>query len=643
MKQIKHLKSKKIIFAAVGGILLLILAAGIALWPNGNADDDTIWREYLVERGDITASLSGGGTLNATGVHHGFDVDLTVEQIFVELGQEVKAGDTLATYSKEKLQDKIDELTDSLEKAQRALTDARNSKLQNTLQKELDNSGTGQSAKDTYEKQKREMENNLLLQERKIEQLQEQLETQKQDLRTAENSEDGSVDSTEIQRLKEKLEKLQYELSSLESRNEQNSSQAQLDALVQQRESLSSQLNTVKSQIDEVTGTVNRLNRLKQDLAAAEKQLSEVSTALEGLPEDDPQFSELTTKKEELEIKIAELQTEISRLPDDSARLSELISQKEELQQQIDDLNDQIDSLETSADLAADIKKKQEQIADVQAQITALTSKKEKISALKSQIQQTKENLEAAQFDLESQRLSLETLNKDYERECNQQQENQKAQDQLDSITTAGLDNGIQDAQDEVDRLREELTEAQSLLTTPVLTAKADGIVTEINYTKGEDVPGGRSIVTIGDNGEKHVSIQVSQEDIGSIEVGQSVEMQFVANPDVTLTGRVSQKSFRPTEGGSGVTYQVTIDFDEDQPDLMEGMTCNVKFILKKVESVLTLANKAITLRDGKQYVTVKLPDGSHEEREIKTGFSDGRVSEVTSGLSEGDTVVVAG
>lgn len=640
MKQIKLPKSKKIIFAAVGGILLLVLAVGIGLRPNEKADDDTIWREYLVERGDITASLSGGGTLNATGIHHGFDVDLTVEQIFVELGQEVKVGDKLATYSKEKLQDKIDELTTSLEKAQRALTGAKNSKLENALQKELDNSETGQ--KDTYEKQKWEMENNLLLQEQKIGQLQAQLKTQEQDLRSAENSGDGSVDSTEIQRLKEKLEKLQDELSKLENRNEQNSSQTQIDGLVRQRKTLSSQLNTLKSQIDEVTETVNRLKRLKQDLVAAEKQLFEVNIALEGLPENDPQFSELTTKKAELETKIAALQTEISKLPDDSERLSELISQKAELQQQINDLNAQIDSLEASADLAADIKRKQEQIADAQALLSALSSKEEKISALKNQIQQTKENLEAAQFDLESQRLSLKTLNNDYEREHNQQQENQKTQEQLDSITVAGLNNAIQDAQDEVDRLREELAEAQALLTTPALTAKADGIVTEVNYTAGEDVPGGRSIVTIGDSGEKHVTTQVAQEDIGRIEVGQTVEMQFVANPDVTLTGRVSKKSLRPTDGG-GVTYQVTIDFDEDQPDLMEGMTCNVKFILKKVENVLTLANKAITLRDGKQYVTVKLPDGSHEEREIKTGFSDGRISEVTSGLSEGDTVVVAG
>ena len=49
MKQIKLPKSKKIIFAAVGGILLLVLAVGIGLRPNEKADDDTIWREYLVE------------------------------------------------------------------------------------------------------------------------------------------------------------------------------------------------------------------------------------------------------------------------------------------------------------------------------------------------------------------------------------------------------------------------------------------------------------------------------------------------------------------------------------------------------------------------------------------------------------------
>lgn len=69
----------------------------------------------------------------------------------------------------------------------------------------------------------------------------------------------------------------------------------------------------------------------------------------------------------------------------------------------------------------------------------------------------------------------------------------------------------------------------------------------------------------------------------------------------------------------------------------------NIKFILKRVENVLTLSNKAITLRDGKQIVNVLLPDGSREEREIQTGFSDGRVSEIKSGLADGEIVVIEG
>ncbi|MGL4336089.1 MAG: HlyD family efflux transporter periplasmic adaptor subunit, partial [Turicibacter sp.] len=58
---------------------------------------------------------------------------------------------------------------------------------------------------------------------------------------------------------------------------------------------------------------------------------------------------------------------------------------------------------------------------------------------------------------------------------------------------------------------------------------------------------------------------------------------------------------------------------------------------------VLMLSNKAITLKDGKQVVNVKNEDGTVTETEITTGFSDGKNSEIISGLSEGDTVVVGG
>lgn len=251
--------------------------------------------------------------------------------------------------------------------------------------------------------------------------------------------------------------------------------------------------------------------------------------------------------------------------------------------------------------------------------------------------------VEAVKQQLETQRSTLANLTADYEKQCNQSQQNQGIQNQIDSLNNASKANAVKNAQAEVDKAKKSLLEAQSLLDTPVLVAESDGIVTAINYMPGEEVPADKAIVVIGDSQQKQVTISVSQEDIASVEIGQLVELRFSSAPESAVDGKVIKKSLLPKDGGDGVSYEVTIALDEDDPELLEGMTCSVKFILKKVENVLTLANKAITLRDGKQFVTVKLPDGSHEEREIKTGFSDGRISEVTDGLSDGDIVVVAG
>lgn len=124
----KKVKHKKVIFVAIAAVLLLLIAAGIILRPKGTEDEDVIWREYQVEREDIIASLDGGGKLEASGVQHSFDIDMKIEQVFVEVGDKVKKGDKLVEYSKEELEKKIEELKRALETAERALEDAKNSR-----------------------------------------------------------------------------------------------------------------------------------------------------------------------------------------------------------------------------------------------------------------------------------------------------------------------------------------------------------------------------------------------------------------------------------------------------------------------------------------------------------------------------------
>lgn len=136
--------------------------------------------------------------------------------------------------------------------------------------------------------------------------------------------------------------------------------------------------------------------------------------------------------------------------------------------------------------------------------------------------------------------------------------------------------------------------------------------------------------------------ITVSQSDINKLEEGQTVYLEATAFPGEKIPAKVKEINYSPVADGSNVLYKVIVEV-ESQHKFLEGMTVSAKFIIKEVNNVLTLSNKAIEYKDGNKMVKVKREDGSLESVEIMTGFSDGRVSEIKSGLNEGDVVVVGG
>ena len=74
---------------------------------------------------------------------------------------------------------------------------------------------------------------------------------------------------------------------------------------------------------------------------------------------------------------------------------------------------------------------------------------------------------------------------------------------------------------------------------------------------------------------------------------------------------------------------------------LREGLTVTVSILVAERTDVLLIPSGAITTRGGRAYVQVVPPDGIIEERAIQTGISDWQYTEVSDGLSEGESVVV--
>ena len=192
-----------------------------------------------------------------------------------------------------------------------------------------------------------------------------------------------------------------------------------------------------------------------------------------------------------------------------------------------------------------------------------------------------------------------------------------------------------------------ELANAKSNLADAILEAPMAGTIVELNGKVGESVSTSTSDSVRGfavlSGNQVDVVAKVLELDIGSIFPGQKVEVVTEAFPDDSLEGAVSQIAYLPTTDANGiVAYEVVITLNEAPENLRDGMTCTVSFIVKEVNDVMVLPNKAVTIMDGEQTVTLLTESGETMQVLIRTGFTDGYQVEVKEGLKPGDMVLMA-
>ena len=178
----------------------------------------------------------------------------------------------------------------------------------------------------------------------------------------------------------------------------------------------------------------------------------------------------------------------------------------------------------------------------------------------------------------------------------------------------------------------------QALSQNPTIYAQLDGLVTALNYQAGDTDVDGKPLCIVGELDEITMTVPISASDIGSVSAGQKVNLYVDAYAEQTFTGTVTERLLVANDNGE---YPVTISIDPGGQMLLPGMKAYATIILKEKTDVLTLSNKAITLENGRQYVLVRDKNGDLVQKQIVTGFSDGRVSEILNGRSEHEVVIV--
>lgn len=180
----------------------------------------------------------------------------------------------------------------------------------------------------------------------------------------------------------------------------------------------------------------------------------------------------------------------------------------------------------------------------------------------------------------------------------------------------------------------EELQAARALAT---LVAPADGQVVEVNITEGADAPSGTAIAIASD--AMVATASVTEADVSAIAIGQEVTVTLSASGDVA-SGEVSYVSPVGSSSGGVVAFGILVTLDEAPDAARPGMSADVTVLTAEAADVLAVPTAAVDGSTDAYTVTVMNVEGALEERDVTVGLVTDDFTEITSGLSAGETVV---
>lgn len=183
------------------------------------------------------------------------------------------------------------------------------------------------------------------------------------------------------------------------------------------------------------------------------------------------------------------------------------------------------------------------------------------------------------------------------------------------------------------------LQQAKLDLQNATLVAPFDGVIASVTPNVGEQVSG--VVMTMVDPMAIRIDVTVDESDVTKLAVGQPVSISFDAAPERRMRGRVIAVAPTGTTQQGVVTYLISIAPELTEPPLPAGMTAVATIEIERKDSVLLVPNRAVRTVGRNKAVEVMADGGKTEMKTVQVGSSNDQLTEILSGLSEGDQVVI--
>ncbi len=289
-------------------------------------------------------------------------------------------------------------------------------------------------------------------------------------------------------------------------------------------------------------------------------------------------------------------------------------------------------------------------------------------------VESAQANVGAAEANLALVRENLQTSEREFSRSRELVDKNLESQAIFEDKQAAyQVEVARHDAAgNQLQQARAALKQARDDLAKTTIYAPMSGTVSDLYKEQGEIAVGSQFqpdiILVLSDLAEMEARINVDENDIVSISIGQQAEIEVDALPGQVLAGVVSEIANSANVSGAGTTdqkteFEIKIAIQDPPQSLRPGMTAAADVFTKTNESALSVPIQCVAVRtvdqlatsgesrddaaarytadkDGFVEIVFRLEAGKAVARQVKTGIQSDELIEILDGLAEGDEVV---
>ncbi len=241
----------------------------------------------------------------------------------------------------------------------------------------------------------------------------------------------------------------------------------------------------------------------------------------------------------------------------------------------------------------------------------------------------------------ELEQTLLKTL-RDYSKERNDFEESSQVT-YKDQIVTDTIKRILEKNQWDLDKAIADVEIKNLAVKLATIATPIEGIVTHIDSSvAGVNITPATATFTIADPSKMKFIANVDEGDIGKVKVGQKITLVLDAYFDQEIEGEVGKIAFASTTTkGGGTAYPIEVYLPENKDlQFKVGMNGDLEIIISGVKDVLTIPSEAITEKEDKKFIRV-IEGRQIKEVEVETGLTTDTKTQITKGLTEGETVIV--